>query len=147
MALTVGDKNVSQGVSLIIYTAIDAALRPPMVQGMQSATPPATVDQIATAVASAQANWKNLAFGIAGGIVTSLTQNPPASPAPPSPVFASTFSSSAQDAAFWPWLVNLLRVFTTTWAPTTADGVNLQNALKAFIAANAIPQQLTGVVQ
>jgi len=147
MALTVGDQNATAGVSMILYTAIDAVLRPPMVKGMQSANPPATADQIAFAVSTAQANWKNLAFAIASGLVTSLTQTPLANPAPPSPVFATTFSSSAQDATFWPWLVSLLAVFTTTWAPTTADGQNLQTALKSFVSANPIPKQLTGVVQ
>ena len=76
MALTVGDQNATAGVSMILYTAIDAVLRPPMVKGMQSANPPATADQIASAVSTAQANWKNLAFAIAGGLVTSLTQTP-----------------------------------------------------------------------
>jgi hypothetical protein len=130
---------------MILYTAIDAVLRPALVSGMQSANAPA--DQIASTVSSAQASWKNLAFAIAGGLVTSLTQNPPASPAPPTPVFATTYSSSAQDATFWAWLANLIAVFTTTWAPTTADGLGLQNALKGFVTANPIPNQLKGIVQ
>jgi len=145
MALSVGDKEATQGVSMILYTAIDAVLRPALVSGMQSANAPA--DQIASAVSSAQASWKNLAFAIAGGLVTSLTQNPAANPAPPTPVFAATYSSGAQDATFWPWLTNLIAVFTTTWAPTTPDGQNLQSALKSFVAANPIPVQLRGIVQ
>jgi hypothetical protein len=145
MALTIGDKDATQGVSMILYTAIDAVLRPALVSGMQSAN--ASADQIASTVSSAQSSWKNLAFAIAGGLVTSLTQNPLASPAPRAPVFAATYSSSAQDATFWPWLANLIAVFTTTWAPTTPDGLGLQNALKSFVAANPIPNELRGIVQ
>jgi hypothetical protein len=147
MALTVGDQNATQGVSMVLYTAIDAVLRPALINSMQGTNPAPTADQIASSVSTAQANWRDLAFAIANGLVTSLTQNPPANPPPPSPVFAAIFSSNAQDPVFWPWLANLLAVFTTTWAPTGADGQNLQKALKGFVATNGIPTQLEGIVQ
>jgi hypothetical protein len=121
-----------------IYAAMDSALRPALESaGMSDA-------DITSKIAP---SWKALSFAIASGLVPVLHKELLPNPPPADPTFAETFSSAAQDASFWNWLAGLMKVFTTTWVPTTADGVSLKAELNTFLAANPVPSQLSGILR
>lgn len=142
MALSIGDKDATRGMTKVIFDAMDAELRPPMEQSLRDTGSPE--DEIQKAVIKAQANWRQLSFVIASGLVSSLRRDPPPSPA--DPVFGEAFSSRVEDAVFWDWLKGFVGVFQS-WAPTTADGVNLKNAINSYLSGKPVPEQLRGILQ
>lgn len=142
MALNIGDKEATAGMTKVIFDAMDAELRPPMEQSLRDSNSPE--DEIQKAVIKAQANWKQLSYVIASGVVSSLRKAP--SPPPASPVFGEAFSSTAEDTVFWAWLKGFVKVFQD-WAPTTADGINLKNAMNTYLTGKPVPVELRGILQ
>lgn len=65
MALSVGNRQATSGMTLSIYQAIDAELRPQMEQEGVG------VD----AIKESQDAWRKLAFAIATGVINHLTSN------------------------------------------------------------------------
>jgi hypothetical protein len=137
MALTIGDATATSGLTKAIYVAMDAALRPALKKGGMSDS---DIDK------NIAPSWKSLSFAIAGGLVPVLRAEPEPNPEPPDPTVAETYSSATQDAAFWSWLSGFTNVFTT-WAPTTADGTALKNAIVSFLNTSAVPTQLKGILR
>src|SRR5262245_6968481 len=96
MPLNAGDPAATGGLARAIYDVLDAQLRPPL---------EASLEDPAEQLPPIQDAWKKLSFCIASGVVEHLERVPPNEPE-----FAQTFTSSAQDAAYWSWLAGLATV-------------------------------------
>jgi len=56
-------------------------------------------------------------------------------------------STSTEDSAFWTWMTNLVKVFSTDWVVSPLDGgAKLKAAFIAFEAANPTPSDLTSKI-
>jgi hypothetical protein len=132
MPLNAGDAAATSGLARDIYEVLDAQLRPPLEAALEDA---------AEQLPAIQDAWKKLSFCIASGVVDHVLRVPPNDPE-----FAQTFTSSAQDAAFWGWLAGFASVFRT-WAAGAGSATELRNGLNSFFNANPMPTQLRGVLQ
>lgn len=74
MALTIGSANADSGMSLAIYTVMDAELAPPL-QAAIDAAPAEAKAAAQAALAGARVGWKKLAFAIASGVIAHLKTN------------------------------------------------------------------------
>jgi hypothetical protein len=86
MALNVGDQHASSGMAKAVFDALNKVLDQPP-DGLKPEDK-----------AKLLANRQALSFAIASGIVAELTGAPSVQPD-----FAQTYSSAAQDPAFWSW--------------------------------------------
>ena len=133
MPLNAGDAAATEGLARDIYHVLDAQLRPPLEAALE--TPEDQLPPI-------QQAWKTLSFCIASGVIEHLERVPPTEPE-----FAQTFTSSAQDPAYWNWLSGFASVLRN-WASSGGDAVQLRTALNAFFAANpATPSRLEGILR
>jgi hypothetical protein len=105
-----------------IYDQIDAVLSPGL--------PPNPPPEIRQA-------WRKLSFAIATGVTTYLRRDPG------DVEFAEITSSSSDDAVYWAWLGGFVQQFQS-WAPATADGLALKNALAGFLTGHPVPTQMRG---
>jgi hypothetical protein len=136
MALTIGDQNATSGMAKAIYTAMDSALRPALKNAGMSD------DDITSKI---DPSWRSLSFALASGLVPVLHKDPLPPPAA-DPTYAETYSSAASDGSFWTWLAGFVAVFQA-WAPATPDGQALKTALQTFLASNAVPKELKGILR
>src|SRR5262245_44331572 len=132
MPLNAGDPAATQGLARDIFEVLDAQLRPPLEDALEH--PGEQLPPIQDA-------WKKLSFCIASGVIDHLVRVPASDPE-----FAQTFTSSAQDAAYWSWLSGFAAVFQT-WASGAGTITDLRNGLNAFFASHPTPTQLRGVLQ
>jgi hypothetical protein len=133
MALNAGNPEATQGLARDIFVVLDAHLRPPLEEGL---------DDPAAQLPPIQDAWRQLAFCIASGVIEHVVRVPASKSE-----FAETFSSAAQDAAYWNWLAALAGVLRT-WASGAGDAAALRTALNGFFGANpTAPAQLRGIVR
>jgi hypothetical protein len=139
MALSIGKTDATTGLTKALYDAMDAELRPPLEKLLRDANRPEA--EIASAVAKAQVNWKQLSHTLASGLVPALRQETESAAPPPEPAVAETYSSAAQDPLFWAWLAEFASVFQA-WSKGTATPA----ALTAFFNRE-VPKELKGVIR
>jgi hypothetical protein len=139
MALSTGKPDATTGLTKALYDAMDAELRPPLEELLRGASTPE--EEIAAAVAKAQVSWKQLSHTLASGLVTALRQEPESATPPPEPARAETFSSAAQDPAFWAWFADLI---TTLQAWSNGSGTL---ATRTAFFNRQVPRELKGVIR
>ncbi len=89
--------------------------------------------------------WRVMSFAVASGVIEHLVREPPNAPE-----FAETFSSSAQDEAYWSWLAGFAQVFRG-WAAGSGGLPQLRADLNAFFGSGAgateTPSRLRGILR
>jgi len=132
MPLNAGDPAASGGLARDIYEVLDAQLRPPLEASLEH--PDEQLPPIQDA-------WRKLAYCIASGVIEHLERVPASKPE-----FAQTFTSSAEDAAYWSWVSGLATALHN-WSSGAGTITDLRNGLNTFFNAHATPTQLTGVLK
>jgi hypothetical protein len=132
MPLNAGDPAASGGLARDIYEVLDAQLRPPLEASLEH--PDEQLPPIQDA-------WRKLSYCIASGVIEHLERVPANEPE-----FAQTFTSSAQDAAYWSWVSGLATALHN-WSSSAGTITDLRDGLNAFFNAHATPTQLTGVLK
>lgn len=146
MALSKGDIDASSGLTKALYDAMDAELRPPLLEILkQKGT---TAEEMAIAVAKVQVNWKQLSHSLASGLVSALHTEVPGAPLPNTSGTAETYSAAPIDPAFWKFFASFVDVFST-WSKPGANVNVLQTKLAALFAdtTTPIPTGMKGVVR
>jgi hypothetical protein len=146
MALSKGDIDASSGLTKALYDAMDAELRPPLLEVLKEKH--TTAEDTVIAVAKVQANWKQLSHTLASGLVAALHTEVPSAPLPNDSGTAETYSSAAIDPDFWKFFTNFVGVFQA-WSKPGADVNALQTKLATLFAdtTTPVPTGLKGVVR
>ncbi len=140
MALKIGDKEAADGLAKAVYLAINGVM-PPFLK--KRGLGEEIIDQSREA-------WKLLSYAVATGVVQHVWRRLPDAvmpeDEPPAGGFAETYSSAAEDKAFWAWFSELKDVLSG-WQPVPGDGGKaLKTRLNRFFN-KPLPTELKGVLR
>ncbi len=127
-----------QGLTKVIFDAMDAELRPAHGAVAPRHRIPRRTRSRRRSSRRGQLAAAQLRHRLGAGVLAA--QDPP-----PSPRTRCSGGSrpGSKTRCPWTWLRRLVGVFQT-WAPTTADGVSLKNAITAASSGKPEPEQLRG---
>ncbi len=147
MALIIGEEEATTGIAKAIFEKIRELIIQPSLDELLKKLPDEMKEEVKKQFENTiEKSLQKLSYAVSFGIVSHLCRDLP-EVNPNKTQYGETFSSSAEDDAFWKWLADFVGIFDQ-WSNGPIDGaLSLQTNLQNFFKDNPVPKELKGIIK